>query len=37
MGAMFALPGPGTRPSYWRYGSDSYFLSKRLTFDPLID
>lgn len=36
MGSMMALPG-GSPPTYWRYGSDSYFLTKRLTFDPLID
>jgi prepilin-type N-terminal cleavage/methylation domain-containing protein len=37
MGSMMCLPGPGNPPSYWRYGSDSYFLTKRVTFDPLID
>ena len=34
MGAMMCLPGGGN--TYWRYGSDAYFLTKRLTFDPLI-
>jgi prepilin-type N-terminal cleavage/methylation domain-containing protein len=37
MGAMFALPTGGNPATSWRYGSDSYFLTKRLTFDPLID
>ncbi|MDP7086750.1 MAG: hypothetical protein QF360_03900, partial [Phycisphaerales bacterium] len=34
MGAMMCLPGGGN--TYWRYGTDAYFLTKRLTFDPLI-
>lgn len=35
MGAMMCLPS-GSPADSWRYGSDSYFLTKRLSFDPLI-